>query len=94
MRTENQVRLGNKAPGTWTEDTVGQEGDSIEDVEGCEGQLLCPRYPLVIPPDKPYDDQVLRKDDGILSGDTERYLFVPTIPSVVRVYQDLDKIYS
>ena len=37
MRTENQVRLGNKAPGTWAEDTVGQEGEGIEEVEGCEG---------------------------------------------------------
>ena len=40
--TENQVRLGNEAPSTWAEDTVGQESEGIEDVEGCESQLLCP----------------------------------------------------
>jgi hypothetical protein len=60
MCTEDQVGLGNKAPDTGAEDTVGQEDQGIEDVEGCEGQLLCPRYALAIPPDEAYDNQILR----------------------------------
>ena len=94
MCTENEVGLGNKPPGTGAEDAVGQEDQGIEDIYGCECQLLCPRDALVIPPDEPYDHQVLGEDYGILPGDTERDLFMPAVPSVVRVYQYLYKIYS